>query len=67
MKITKDMLIGEAVQQGNTDAIARVLLGMGMHCLGCTIAHGETIEQAAQVHGVDVDDLVDKLNEAAAE
>ena len=67
MKLTKDMLIGEAVQQGNTDAIARVLLGMGMHCLGCAIAHGETIEQAAQVHGVDVDDLVDKLNEAAAE
>ncbi|MDE5618631.1 MAG: DUF1858 domain-containing protein [Clostridia bacterium] len=66
MKITKDMLIGEAIQQGNRDAIAEVLLGMGMHCLGCAIAHGETIEEAAQVHGVDVDDLVEQLNAAAA-
>ncbi len=66
MKITKDMLIGDVIHQGNSQAIAEVLFGMGMHCLGCAIAHGETIEDAAAVHGVDVDDLVDKLNEAAA-
>lgn len=65
MKITKDMLIGDVIHQGNSQAIAEVLFGMGMHCLGCAIAHGETIEDAAAVHGVDVDDLVDKLNEAA--
>lgn len=66
MKITKDMLIGDVIHQGYSQAIAEVLFGMGMHCLGCAIAHGETIEDAAAVHGVDVDDLVDKLNEAAA-
>ena len=66
MKITKDMLIGDVIHQGNSQAIAEVLFGMGMHCLGCAIAHGETIEDAAAVHGVDVDGLVDKLNEAAA-
>ena len=66
MNITKDMLIGDVIHQGNSQAIAEVLFGMGMHCLGCAIAHGETIEDAAAVHGVDVDDLVDKLNEAAA-
>ena len=66
MIITKDMLIGDVIQHGNSQAIAEVLFGMGMHCLGCAIAHGETIEDAAAVHGVDVDDLVDKLNEAAA-
>ena len=66
MKLTKDMLIGDVIHQGNSQAIAEVLFGMGMHCLGCAIAHGETIEDAAAVHGVDVDDLVDKLNEAAA-
>ena len=65
MKITKDMLIGDVIHQGNSQAIAEVLFGMGMHCLGCAIAHGETIEDAAAVNGVDVDDLVDKLNEAA--
>ena len=66
MKLTKDMLIGDVIHQGNSQAIAEVLFGMGMHCLGCAIAHGETIEDAAAVHGVDVDDLVDKLKEAAA-
>ena len=44
MKITKDMLIGEVIEQGNREEIAAVLLGMGMHCLGCAIAHGETVE-----------------------
>ncbi|MBE5763413.1 MAG: DUF1858 domain-containing protein [Clostridiales bacterium] len=64
-KITKDMLIGDAIQIGNSDAIAECLLGIGMHCFGCAIARGETIAQAAEVHGVDVDELVVKLNEAA--
>ncbi len=64
-KITKDMLIGDAIQIGNSDAIAECLLSIGMHCFGCAIARGETIEQAAEVHGVDVDELVAKLNEAA--
>ena len=65
MKITKDMLIGEAVQQGNTDAIARVLLGMGMHCLGCPISRGETVEQAAAAHGIDLDEMLAALNDFA--
>lgn len=64
-KITKDMLIGDAIRIGNTEAIAETLLSIGMHCFGCAIARGETIEQAAEVHGVDVDELVKKLNEAA--
>ena len=64
-KITKEMLIGDAIQIGNSDAIAEYLLGIGMHCFGCAIARGETIEQAAAVHGVDPDELVAKLNEAA--
>ncbi|MCI7401948.1 MAG: DUF1858 domain-containing protein [Christensenella sp.] len=64
-EITKDMLIGDAIQIGNSDAIAETLLSIGMHCFGCAIARGETIEMAAEVHGVDVDELVKKLNEAA--
>jgi len=64
-KITKDMLIGDAIQIGNSEAIAQTLLGIGMHCFGCAIARGETIAQAAEVHGVDVDDLVKALNIAA--
>lgn len=63
--ITKDMLIAEALQQGNMDAMADVLFSFGMHCLGCALSRGETIEQAAAVHGVDADEMVKALNEAA--
>ena len=59
------MLIAEALQHENSEAIAETLLSIGMHCFGCAI--GETIEEAAMVHGVDVDDLVKRLNEAAGE
>lgn len=65
MAITKDMLIADALQAGDTEKIADVLLDIGMHCFGCAMARGETVEQAAEVHGVDVDDLVKRLNEAA--
>ena len=63
--ITKDMLIADALKQGNVYAIANVLFSVGMHCLGCALAHNETVEDAANAHGVDVDELVEKLNEAA--
>ena len=63
--ITKDMLIAEALQQGNMEAMADVLFSFGMHCLGCALSRGETIEQAAAVHGVDADEMVKALNEAA--
>ncbi len=64
-KITKNMLIADALQEGNTNAIAEVLYGVGMHCFGCAMARGETVEDAAAVHGVDVDELVANLNAAA--
>lgn len=63
-KITKEMLISEAIKQGDPEIIAGVLRDAGMHCLGCALAHGETVEEAAMVHGLDVDALIEKLNEA---
>ncbi|MFR5833847.1 MAG: DUF1858 domain-containing protein [Acutalibacteraceae bacterium] len=62
--ITKDMLIIDALQQGDPDKLANVLQESGMHCLHCMLAHGETIEEAAAVHGIDADELVKKLNAA---
>ena len=59
-KITENTLIMEAVE-ANPNA-PEILLGYGMHCLGCAIAHGETIGEAAQVHGIDVNDLLRDLN-----
>ncbi len=59
--ITKDMTIAEVVDL-NENA-GSILMSIGMHCIGCAMAHGETVEEAAQVHGVDVNELVRLLNE----
>ena len=59
--LTKEMTIAQAIKL--RPEIAGVLMSKGMHCLGCVIAQGETLEQAAQVHGLDSDDLLKELNE----
>lgn len=58
--VTKEMTIAQVIEE-NPDSGA-ILMSFGMHCLGCAIAHGETIEQAAEVHGIDIDKLLDALN-----
>lgn len=58
--ITKDMTIGEMLRT-KPDA-APALLEIGMHCLGCPSAQAETLEEAAMVHGIDVNDLLAKIN-----
>ncbi len=58
--ITKDSLIGDILDQDRT--VAPYFLEMGMHCLGCPSARSETVEQACEVHGVDCDELVKKIN-----
>lgn len=63
MEITKETVIGD-VLDFNAEAAAPFFFEMGMHCLGCPSARGESIEQACAVHGVDADELVAKLNEA---
>ncbi len=64
MKITKDLIIGDVLDQyPNT---AEIFFSIGMHCLGCPASRGETIEEACMVHGADVDELVKRLNEAIA-
>lgn len=58
--ITKDTIIGDILDM-NRDT-APFFLEMGMHCLGCPSARGETVAQACAVHGVDADELVNKIN-----
>ena len=60
MEINKDMTIGELLEKAPEKA--EILLNAGMHCLGCPASQAETIEEACQVHGIDVDEIVDKLN-----
>ncbi len=59
-EITKDTLIGDILDADR--GTAKYFLEMGMHCLGCPSARGESIEQACMVHGVDVNSLVDEIN-----
>lgn len=61
VKITKEMTIGEALAKN--ERLAEVFMGFGMHCISCPMSQMETIEEASQVHGIDVDFLIKKLNE----
>ena len=59
-EITKDMVIGDILDQDGGTAV--FFFEMGMHCLGCPASRGETIEDACAVHGQDPDELIEKLN-----
>jgi len=59
-QITKDTIIGDVLDIA--PETAPVFLSIGMHCLGCPSSRGETVEQACMVHGVDVDELLTKIN-----
>ena len=61
MQITKETIIGD-ILDFNAEAAAPFFFEMGMHCLGCPSARGESVEQACAVHGVDPAELVAKLN-----
>ena len=61
MEVTKEMNIREMVMMD--EGIADILVGAGMHCLGCMMSHFENLEQACAVHGIDADALVDQINE----
>ncbi len=58
--ITKEMTIMEAIQENHD--VAAVLQSYGMHCLGCAMSSGETIEEAAAVHGFSVEELLQAIN-----
>ena len=60
MKFNKDTKIGEIMEVAPEKA--EILLSIGMHCLGCPASQAETIEEACDVHGVNVDELLETLN-----
>ena len=63
-QVTKETMIGDLLR---IDAgVAPILLGIGMHCLGCPSAQMETLGEAAMVHGIDADELVGKINDFLA-
>lgn len=60
-EITKDMYIGEILQVDS--GLAGILMNAGMHCLGCPSSQMESVEDAAMVHGFNVDDILKQLND----
>ena len=59
-KITKEMTIGEIIRMN--EGLIPVLMAGGMHCVGCPSAQMESLEEAAMVHGIEVDLLLTRLN-----
>ncbi len=60
MTINKDMTINEVIAADRANV--EILLSAGLHCLGCPSAQGETLAEAGLVHGINVDELVEKMN-----
>ena len=60
-KFNKDMTIGEVLRIDMN--AASVLMEIGMHCLGCPAFRGEALEEAAMVHGIPIENLMEMLDE----
>ena len=61
MTVTKDTMIGDLLREDF--GCAAILMGSGMHCVGCPASQMETIEEACMVHGMDCEQIVNALNE----
>ena len=60
-KVSKDMIIADLIQIDPN--IVAILMRAGLHCIGCPSSQGESLEEAAMVHGLDADMLVDQIND----
>ncbi|GAB6160651.1 DUF1858 domain-containing protein [Howardella ureilytica] len=58
--ITKDMNIGEILEI--SPQAEEILTSIGMHCLGCPASQAESLENACMVHGVETEEVLEKLN-----
>ena len=64
-KVTKDMIIADLIKIDPNIII--ILMRAGMHCIGCPSAQAESLEEAAWVHGINADVLVDQINDYLAQ
>lgn len=64
VQVSKETMIGDLLRIDQN--VAPILLNIGMHCLGCPSSQMETIEEAAMVHGIDADELVQTINDFIA-
>ena len=64
VQVSKETMIGDLLRIDQN--VAPILLNIGMHCLGCPSSQMQTIEEAAMVHGIDADELVQAINDFLA-
>ena len=64
-QVTKETTIGELLAMNPNSAA--ILMRAGMHCIGCPSAQGESLAEAAMVHGFDADVLVQQINDFLAQ
>lgn len=60
MKVTLETIIGDVIDFDEESG--EIFIENGMHCIDCPVSRMETIEEACEVHGIDADELVEKLN-----
>ncbi len=65
MEIVKEMRVGDVL--AIEPKTAEIFMGFGMSCFACPMGEGETIEEAAMVHGIDLDELLKMLNNVVNE
>lgn len=63
-QVTKDTIVYDIML--NAPQTAPLFERIGMHCLGCAFATGESIEAACAVHGVEVGPFVEEVNACIA-
>lgn len=64
-QITKEMTIGEIIR--DHEEIVPVLMGAGMHCIGCPASQAESLEEAAMVHGIDINELMKVIDQSSVD
>lgn len=60
-KVSKETTIGQILNF--KPELKTILEGFGLHCLGCPMSQMETLEEASEVHGIDLEFMLEKLNE----
>lgn len=58
--ITGDMILGDVIKL--KPKTLSILMMYGLGCIGCPISQLETVEEAAIVHGIEPDLLIEELN-----
>lgn len=63
--VNKQMSIGQVLEIDRETA--PIMMEYGMHCMGCPYSQMESLEMGCAAHGMDVNELVEKLNTYLAE